>query len=82
MDDLRAYSDTAFTVEEAYQLSAALNIIHRLRNKPMPGMSEESLAQRKALLGFVITILKRELVRAARDLSNRLTNWERTQPSG
>lgn len=82
MAELRGYSETAFKAEEAIQLIQALHILHRLRNKPIAGMAEDITRQRRAIFDVVIVILKKELVHSARDLNNRLTEWERTQPSG
>lgn len=79
IEELRKYSDTAFAVEEAYQLTAALHILHRLRNSRPASVTEDMLKQRQALFDIVIRILKSELIRAARDLNNRLTAWERMQ---
>jgi hypothetical protein len=59
------------------ELIATLHRLTMLRNRPMPEMAPELLAQRRAVLDIGIRVAKAEFKQRARELVNGLEKWEK-----
>jgi hypothetical protein len=72
----KEYERVLFEAGRASQLVFAIHQLTILRNRPIPTMAEEQLAQRRALLDITIKITKMELKVVTRELVNALEKWE------
>lgn len=70
------FESVLFQADRACRLTHSLHELTMLRNRPVQGMAEELLAQRRALLDITIQITKAEFKRVARELSDAITKWE------